>query len=247
MRRYDALMESPLSHEDIKNLMPGPGTHVIETEGVRDLGPEVLDPYGRPRVLSAAWWASTTVQERALFGHRNGIYCFPTIELVERLKQIIDGRAAIEIGSGNGVLAEALGIPGSDNFQQEMPKYKFIYAATRQPTVKYGPNVWNMHASQAVRHWKPQVVIGAWITQKFNPARPELGGNEIGVDLRDIRLQCEQLVLIGNEKTHDSNPLWTMKHEIDYPDYLYSRAANGSREFIATWKGGKSPLKAARP
>ena len=83
------------------------------------------------------------------------MYLLPTIELVERLKRAIDGRRAIEIGSGNGVLAEALGIQGTDNFMQEMPKYKALYAAQGQPTIKYGKNVENLDALAAIKKYKP--------------------------------------------------------------------------------------------
>lgn len=227
-----------LSNDDIRRVMPS-GAIELDPSTVRDIAPDVLDGDGRIRVLPAAFWASTSVQERALFGLKHGIYCFPTTELVARLTEIIAGRTAIEIGSGNGVLAQALGIPATDNFQQNMPKYKAIFALTKQPTVPYGPNVIEMHASRAVRQHKPQVVIGAWITHKWDPQAPERGGNEIGVDLPDVLRHCEQLVLIGNEKTHELNPIWSRPHTIEYPDYVFSRAHNGSREFIATFPGMK--------
>lgn len=211
----------------------------LDPATTRQLGPDVLDEHGRMRILPASFWAATTVEERALFGHTHGIYAFPTVELVERLTKIIDGRPAIEIGAGNGVLAQALGIPATDNRQQEMPKYKAIYEATRQPIVPYGPNIVDMHASKAVRHYKPDVVIGCWVTHKYDPQRHELGGNEIGIDLRDILANCKLFVHVGNERTHALSPIWQRRHEIEYPDWLYSRAHNGSREFLATWRGLK--------
>jgi len=230
-----------LSNEDILKIMPGAdrSSREIDLENLRDLTPLAMDDDGRLRILPAAFWASTTTEERAAFGHRNGLYSFPTIELVERLREIIDGRSAIEVGAGHGALAEALDITATDNFQQQMPKYRLIYAATRQPTVPYGPNVIGMHASRAVRHYKPQVVIGAWITHKYDPEHHERGGNEIGVDERDVLLNCEEYVLVGNEKTHLLNPIWARKHTIEYPDYVYSRAHNGSRDFIARFPGVK--------
>lgn len=228
-----------LSAEEIRHLMPGHSTE-LNPESIRDISPEVLDPgTGRMRVLPASYWASTTVDERALFGHSHGIYLFPTVELVERLKLIIAGRRAIEIGAGNGVLAEALDIPATDSFQQVKEPWKSIYEAIRHPLAPYGPNVIDMHASRAVRHYKPDVVIGAWVTHKYDPQRHELGGNMVGVDQPDILRNCQLLVLVGNEVTHELNPLWERQHEIEYPDYVWSRAHNGSREFIASWRGLK--------
>src|ERR1700755_3023421 len=81
-----------------------PGKIELDPERIRDITDDVMVD-GRMQVLPAAYWATTTMPERALFGHRHGIYLFPTVELVEYLKQRIALRAAIEVGSGNGVLA----------------------------------------------------------------------------------------------------------------------------------------------
>lgn len=199
------------------------------------MAPEALGPDGRLQVLPAAFWADTTPAERALFGHRHGLYSFPTTELVEHLRVLVAGRTAIEIGAGHGVLAEALGIPATDNRMQEQARYRAFYAATGQPCVPYGPNVINCHASRAVRRFKPDVVIGCWVTHKWDPRRPEAGGNEVGVDEPDILANCGLYVIVGNEKVHEDKAIWKRRHTITYPDFVYSRAMNGSREFIASW------------
>jgi hypothetical protein len=191
------------------------------------------------QILPAAFWASTTTDERALFGINTGIYSFPTIELVERLREIIDGRSAIEIGAGNGVLAEALGIPGTDSYQQVMPEYRLFYDMHGLPIVPYGPNVVEMHASRAVRHHKPQVVIGCWVTHKFKPEEAERGGNEVGIDELDVLQHCASYVFVGHERVHQYSRLWSQKHAIEFPPFVYSRALAGSRDFIAIIKGLK--------
>lgn len=212
-------------------------TFVLDPTSIRDIAPEVLDDRGCLRVLSAAYWVTTTPDERALFGHRHGLYSFPTVELVEHLRGIIGGRSAIEIGAGHGVLAEALGIPATDNRMQEWPKYRAIYAVTGQPAVPYGPNVVDCHASRAVRRYKPQVVVGCWVTHLYDPARYEAGGNEVGVDEEDILRHCETYVVVGNEKVHAGKKVWNRPHKVEYPPFVYSRAHNGTRDFIATWRG----------
>lgn len=202
---------------------------------IRDISPEVLNGDGRLRVLPAAFWARTTAEERALFGHRHGIYSFPTVELVEHLARTIDGHSAIEIGAGHGVLAEALGIPATDNRMQEKTPYRQVYQATHQPAVRYGPNVIDCDASDAVRWYNPEIVIGCWVTHKYDPAQHGAGGNEIGVDEDDILGHCRAYVLIGNAHVHRHKVLWCRPHHVSYPSFLYSRAGNGSREFIASW------------
>ena len=87
----------------------------IPVTGVRDLSSDLLDDLGYLRVVPAAFFEDTTVQERALFGNRHGIYGLLTTELVEWLQDRISGRTAIEIGAGNGSLAHALGIAATDS------------------------------------------------------------------------------------------------------------------------------------
>jgi hypothetical protein len=207
----------------------------IDSAAVRDISAEVLGQDGRVKVLPASYWQTTTREERALFGHQHAVYSFPTTELVERLTQIIDGRSAIEIGAGNGVLAQALGIPATDSRQQDMPKYRAFYLLSGQPTIAYGPNVEQMHASRAVRHYKPKVVIGCWVTHKWEATRQHAQGTEDGVDEADVMAHCDTFVLVGNEHVHRYARMLERHPAIEYPDWLYSRATNDSRNMIAVW------------
>lgn len=209
----------------------------IDPDVVRDISGEALDESGRLRVLPAAFWAGTTAQERALFGHRHGLYSFPTKELVEHLRELIGGRPAIEIGAGHGVLAQALGITATDSLQHGKEPYRAMILAAGQQTVPYGPNVVECHASQAVRRFRPQVVVGCWVTHRYERDRHEHGGNEVGVDEPDILAHCDTYVLVGNEQVHAGKKIWDRRHTIDYPPWLYSRAMNPTREFIAVWRG----------
>lgn len=222
--------------------------YILDEARIRDIADEVLDESGRIRVLPAAYWMTTTVQERALFGHRQGIYSFPTVELVEYLRALIDGRSAIEIGAGHGVLAEALGIPATDSMQQIKEPYRSVYERIGQPVVRYGPNVVDCHASRAVRRYRPQVVIGCWVTHKYDPARHEAGGNEIGVDELDIIHNCGTYVVVGNTLIHRHKGIWDRPHDVECPPWTFSRAQNGSPDFIAAWAGsGPKPRRAKKP
>jgi hypothetical protein len=198
---------------------------------VRDISPEVLDENGRMRVLPAAYWATTTMHERVLFGHRHAVYSFPTVELVDRLHELIAGRPAIEVGAGHGVLAEALGFPATDSRMQEKEPARSWYQDRGLPIVRYGPDVVEADASRAVRRFRPEVVIGCWVSHK-SP-----NGNPVGLDEEDILRHCQLYIVVGNEFVHRDKPIWKRPHTIEYPSYLYSRAGNGSREFIACWPG----------
>lgn len=219
-----------------------PVDHELKPAHIRDIRPHVLGPTGRFKILPAKFWEGVSANERALFGHYTGIYQFPTVELVERLREIIAGRTAIEIGSGNGVLAEALGIPATDSFQQDNPKYREIYRDIKQATVPYGANVEKLAAYDAVRKYDPQVVLACWVTHKFNKNEPWSKGNEVGVDEVDVLAHCEDYVFVGNmnpKAEHTKKPIWRLAHEMAQPPFLFSRSKERDREFIGRWTGGK--------
>lgn len=209
---------------------------VIDTRHVRDLSGLLLDSQGRLKVVPASVLAGTSANERAVFGVRNGLYGYLTHELVDFLQQRIAGRRALEIGAGHGQLAQALGIPATDNHQQERPNIRAYYEALGQTVVPYGENVQRMDAHTAVARYKPQVVVASWVTHRYDPARHEAGGNEDGVREEDILDACEAYLFVGNEKVHASKSLWSRPHQIWRPSWLYSRAVNGSPDFIALWE-----------
>jgi hypothetical protein len=208
--------------------------HLIDTEGLRDIAAAALDASGRLRVMPASFWEATTAQERAVFGVTHGLYHFPTVELVDYLRRIIDGRRAIEIGAGAGILAEALGIPATDNRMQEWPNIQRMYRATKQPVIRYGQNVEPLDALVAINRHRPQVVIAAWVTHKFDAKAPEREGNMYGVDERKV-VRAAEYVFVGNEYVHRNKPIWAFPHTKEQPPCVFSRAINGSPDFVARW------------
>lgn len=207
----------------------------INPQNVRDLAPEVLDGNGRLRILPMSFWAETTPTERGLFGNLHGYYAFPTTELVEYLQEVIGDRKAIEIGAGNGVLAEALDIPATDNFQQRMPEYNAYYKSLGQAIVPYGPNVERLDAREAVRKYRPQVVIGCWVTHKYDPKRHLAGGNEIGVKEEHLLERVETYVHVGNEQVHKNKAILKREHQAVHADWLFSRSLNATPDVIYVW------------
>lgn len=209
----------------------------LDPRNIRDLAPDVIDADGLPRVMPASYYASTTPEERALLGHRYGLYGLPTIELCDWLTEFIGGRNAVEIGAGNGAMAAHMGIPATDAMLQQNPDVQAIYELMAQPLITFGPNVRRLEASDAVRVLRPQVVIGSWITHRFDKRRPSLEGNMFGPRTDWILERVEHYVLIGNESVHANNPLLKTPHETHHFDFLYSRAMNGSQDFVGIWEG----------
>lgn len=208
---------------------------VIDPCTVRDISPDVLDDAGHLRVMPGAYYRGTSVQERALFGVRHGLYGFLTEELIEWLHTVIDGRSAIEIGAGHGGLAAALDIVATDSCLQSDPDVAAYYAALGQPPVRYGRNVEKLDAAQAVDKYRPQVVIASWVTHLYQQSRHGAGGNMFGVDEEYILDECEAYIFIGNTAVHRGKSIWSRPHEIWHPDWVFSRAVNGSPDFIAIW------------
>lgn len=213
---------------------------MIDPDKVRDLSPLLLDEHQNLKVVPASVLAETTTLERVCFGNRRAIYNFPTVELIEHLKEIIGDRSAIEIGSGNGVMAKALGIPATDNRQQERPDVVAYYELLRQPVIKYGDNVEELDAHAAVKKYKPKVVVATWVTHKFNPADPTREGNQDGVDEAWIIDNCDEYVFIGNMKTHEKKPIWSRPHTKQALPFLYSRSMSDAPNFIARFFGAGS-------
>lgn len=168
---------------------------------------DLFDEDGTLQPMLQSFWAQWNREQRATFGHHHGLYAFPTVEGIQLIRELIGDRAAIEIGAGNGAFCKALGIPGTDNYQQAMPKYKAYYRKMNQPIVKYGSHVERLEASVAIAKYKPQVVIASWVTHLYMPQRHHLGGNEIGVDEHYLLSEVEDYIFIGDTHVHAKKPL----------------------------------------
>ena len=209
---------------------------VVDPRSIRDLSPDILAAPGRPRIMPADYYRQTTSQERAVFGQRHGIYSLPTVELINWVKGVIGSRSAIEIGAGHGGLAAALGIPATDNRMQEHPAIRAHFALIRQPVVTYGNNVERLAAQDAIAKYKPQVVVASWVTHVYREDRDEAEGNMFGVDEDAVLDAVDAYIFIGNTKVHAPKTIWSRPHKIIQPDWIFSRAINGSPDFVAVWE-----------
>lgn len=213
---------------------------LLDPRNVRDITPLLVDNKGRLKVVPAEALRETTPEERMLFCVLNACYVLPTLELVEHLRTLIAGRRCIEIGAGNGLVAQALGIPATDSRQQESPDIRALYKKLRQPVISYGANVEKLDALAAIQAHQPEVVLACWVTHRFDPHRSWAEGNQDGVDEMQVLQGCQEYLFVGNDQVHRNKAIWDQPHEKTYPDYIFSRAANGSRDFLARWRRGAS-------
>lgn len=191
---------------------PSLGQYEIDVANVRDISELVIECSGRPRVLPASAFTGITPAERMLCCVRHGLYGLPTTELADFLREEIGKDSAIEVGAGNGVLASTLGIPATDNRQQEAPGIRSYYESIQQPTVVYGENVEKLDAGAAIAKYRPSVVVACWITHRFDISRPDQGGSASGIDEEAVVGACDKYVLIGNERVHSGKPIWRLPH-----------------------------------
>lgn len=167
----------------------------------------------------------------------NGIYCLPTTELIDYLKSMIKDKSTIEIGAGHGTIGRLLNIPSTDSFLQEKPEMKAIYDKIKQPTAKYGKNVEKLEAEEALRKYKPAMVIAAWVTHKYEPKKHFNEGNMFGIREHKI-LEKANYIFIGNESTHRRKIILDIPHDTIYPDWLVSRVFKkdpSKKEMICIW------------
>lgn len=193
---------------------------------------------GQLRVMPASFYAAFEQEVLSGFAVRHGLYNLVTQELVDCLRGLMIGKT-IEIGAGNGVMAGALGIIATDNRMQEWPHIKIHYENILQPCVRYGKNIVKLDALEAIHRYKPDTVIAAWVTHLYNPNRHTDGGNAYGVDEKKLLKSVRRYIFIGNEQVHALKPIWKRPHVKQYHPWLYSRAGNGSPNFIAIFEGKK--------
>lgn len=173
-----------------------------------------------------------TQEEISVFCHKHAVYRLPVLELLDFLKTEIGDRIAMEIGAGNGCIGRNLGIKMVDNHMQTFPEIRDHYKLMRQPTITYGNDVQRMDAIQAVKKYRPEVVIGCWITNK------QKGGLTIadmyGIDEEMLFSNgVKKYIMVGNLLTHfDKVLLSTTTHTVYQFPWLVSRSMSRDKNII---------------
>ncbi|HDS4345610.1 TPA: hypothetical protein QH074_004299 [Enterobacter hormaechei subsp. steigerwaltii] len=170
--------------------------------------PDLFDEAGTLQPMPARFWSTMPREDRQRFGHHHALYSFPTVELIERLTAILPA-ATLEIGAGNGGYCKALGIRGTDSYQQIEPQMKAYYDLHGQPVISYGAHVEKLDAKTAIKKYRPSCVLAAWVTHKWDPRRPNIGGNMWGVDEHWILDHVDTYAFIGNSNVHAPKPIFT--------------------------------------
>jgi hypothetical protein len=172
-----------------------------------------------------------------IFCHKHARYLIVTKELVEYLKTVIGGRSAIEIGAGSGDLGFHLGIHMTDNYCQTWPDVVSFYQSTQQPTVNYGSDVERLDAVDAVKKYKPKVVVGAWVTQWIDPdLPPESPGSIYGIKEDEILDLVDTYIVIGAEGIHKEKKILKYPHKVIDAPFVRSRRTDNKIWIWNKWE-----------
>jgi hypothetical protein len=196
----------------------------IAEQYIKPLEQLLLDESGNLKSVPASSLKNFSTMQFQLFGHKHGIYQIVTHELVDFIGNEIDGDSAIEIGSGNGCLGRTLGIPMTDSWIQATPEVKEFYDDMYQPIVNYREDVEKLEANDAIDKYKPDVVVGAWVSQLKTPTNEV--GSPFGVDEVAFIGKVRKYILVGNLDSHAEKDILKITRNRSYTvDWLYSRSA----------------------
>ncbi len=187
---------------------------------------------GKLLVKDFEFYNSFPVNTVRLFMLENGIYVLPTTELVAWIKENIIG-TAIEIGAGHGAISRQLGIPITDSWMQDRPDIKLYYQMCGQPVIKYHQDVEKLDAIEAIKKYKPDTVIGAFITHKY--VESINSGNAFGVKEEFILQNAQRYINIGNLVTHRDKPILEFPHDEHYFQWIITRSADQKNNRIFVW------------
>lgn len=174
-----------------------------------------------------------------------GLYTFPTLELCEWLSSQIDDNpefephSAIEICGGTGWIGRQLGIPSTDVKNMENPLVQDVMLEQASMPTIYTDDVETLEASDAVKKYQPEIVIGSYVTSKqlvdkidkkramtigfympsfhgvieqnlMDEARKEV---KVGVDVKGICRKVYKVILVCNMRTHRNESYISLPHQ----------------------------------
>ncbi|MBB4861693.1 hypothetical protein HNP46_000504 [Pseudomonas nitritireducens] len=216
----------------------------INPEEVMTLAREALDGM-RLKVMPAAFYRQFSQQSRSVFCAGIGLYGLPTFELLDVINELImevsPSRNAIEIGAGNGVLGRGLGIPMTDNYQQENQELIDLYQSENLAPVTYSPDVIRIDGNKAVKEMRPDVVVASWVTHRWDERRPEHKGNIIGVDEEELLTGVKRYIMLGNSGVHAIKPIMARVDRVIEGDFIFGRSLQyPDKHALFVWEGSRT-------
>ncbi len=212
---------------------------VLQDRDVSYLDKLLIDDVGNLRVMPSEELKTLVLEDLQIWGNKKGVYCFPTWELISWLRSMIGERSAIEICAGNGAIGRALGLISTDSYVQTTPEVMAMYRSIGQNPIHPPKDVKRFEALEAVEAYKPEVVFGSYITQKYqdgDSCPPVIGSSIFGVDELMLFSQVKMYICIGNETTHGNKRLLKEPHKKVSPNWLFTRSLTPEKNIIYIWE-----------
>lgn len=216
----------------------------VNLDRAKEIANKLSSSDGRIYPIPYSFIKSDTLDTLNLVMQALGLYTFPTIELCEWLSSQIDDdpelepHSAIEICGGTGWIGRQLGIPTTDIKNMENPMVKNIMLESFSVPTIYAEDVETLEATEAVNKYKPEIVIGSYVTSKqlvdkidkkramtigfrmpgggvieqnlMDLARKEV---KVGVDVKGIIRKVYKTILVCNMRTHKNESYVNLPHQ----------------------------------
>lgn len=213
---------------------PIPGVAILEKN--KDISKELLLPNGKLNIFKYKDYEKYSFEDLRAFCHFYGRYGIPTFELINLLVALVGNRSAIEIGAGHGDLGFHFGIPMTDSKMQSKPHIKAFYQGMGQPSINYPDDVEELEAIDAIKKYKPKVVIASWVTT-YSKNQEIYGSCPYGVKENEILDLVDTYILIGCHSYHGDKPIMKLPHDEIYEPFILSRVKDQSQNRIYSWNG----------
>jgi hypothetical protein len=114
----------------------------------------------------------------------------------------------------------------------------YYHSIYQEPT---NPPAWvtRLDAEQALEAYKPQVILAAFVTQKYEPGderEPKIGSSIHGHDEVKIIREVETYIHVGNEETHKDKRALRRTHRSIKANWIVTRAFDQTKNVIWVWE-----------
>lgn len=211
----------------------------LEENDISALEEACVDPQGRIRVMPYSFYQRFSKNDIGLFCVKYGVYVLPTEELISFLKEEMGFLRTIEIGAGNGSVGRALGIRMFDSFiQRDDPGARAYVRLIRQEPVIYGADVNKVEAVDAVRKYKPECVLGCFVTHKNwdVKAMGDIKGMLVAEEKILKAKSVKKYIVCGNLKVHANKPLLDLPHRTVELEGYVTRSQSPELNRIFIWE-----------
>lgn len=184
--------------------------------------------------IEALMGAGITMDQIRWFMHVHGLYTFPTTELIDWLKSIIDPDSCIEICAGTGWIGRELDIISTDSQSQADSEVATTYLSNGVIPIIYPDDVEKLTAVEAIKKYRPKYVIGSYVTAKYGTSGANYG-SIFGVNTKWVSNNCGMFIMIGNENIHSKDSIMKTPHKTYEFPWLITRG-DTSKARIYVWE-----------